>query len=137
MKNVVAINSYLVKAEFSFAVSNKVPISIEIGDVIEIKDIQEKKVILSVSRTIKINDSNINLAIVEFEVQIDTIVQETLETVETKLNNGTPIYGNVFSRISLNISENTAFSHFGPIVTMPIFYQKNGTIISRENNSKN
>ncbi|MBP5435206.1 hypothetical protein J6Z39_05245 [bacterium] len=132
MNNVVAINSYLVKAEFGFAVSNKVPISIEIGDIIEIKDVQEKKVVLSVCRTIKTNDLNVNLAIVEFEVQIDTIAQETFETVETKLKNGTPIYGNVFSRISLNISENTAFSRFGPIVTMPIFYQKNGTIISRK-----
>lgn len=124
MDNIVSVNSFLQCAKFDFGFTDKYPTQLEVSDVILIRSVKEKKIILNITRTVRASNLQKDIATVGFEIKIDTFENQTIDSVEKSLKENNPIYGNVFPKISLVISQNTAQCILGPIITAPVFNPK-------------
>ena len=127
--NFTSMNATLINAQFNFNVAKKTSqISIDQIDEIVIRKIQEHHFGLVITRRLSISQIDQVLAEAVFNVRIDTDNTETVSSITQKIKDGMPILGNVFSRISLVISQITSQSPYGPVITVPS-YDKNKVIL--------
>ncbi len=118
--NFTNINATLINAQFDFNISKKVnQVSVEQTDEIVINEIREHYFELVIVRRLSLSKIDQTLAEAVFNVRINTEKMETVNSITEKIKAGMPILGNVFSRISLVISQITSQSLYGPIVTVP------------------
>ena len=127
--NFTGMNATLINAQFNFNVTKKInQISVDQVDEIVIGKIQEHNFGLIITRRLSISQIDQVLAEATFNVRIDIESTETTSSITDKIKDGMPILGNVFSRISLVISQITSQSPYGPIITVPV-YDKNKVVI--------
>lgn len=127
--NFTGMNATLISAQFNFNVTKKISqISVDQADEIVIGKIQEHHFGLIITRRLSLSQVDQVLAEATFDVRINTENTETASSITDKVKDGMPILGNVFSRISLVISQITSQSPYGPIITVPA-YDKNKVAI--------
>lgn len=129
MINIKGISAIMTAARFDFQTRDGITnYSVEQNDSFIIKKIKESSVELEVCRELKLKEIDLIMAQVIFMVNIDCEDCETENSIEEEIRRGIPVLSNVFSRISLMISEATSNSQFGPIVTMPTYDNKKVSI---------
>ena len=127
--NFTGMNSTLINAQFDFNVAKKInQISVDQTDEIVIGKIYEHHFGLIITRRLSVSQIGQVLAEATFNVRINTENTETISGITDKIKNGMPMLGNVFSKISLVISQITSQSPYGPIITVPA-YDKDKTTI--------
>ena len=127
--NIKSTNLLLTKVDcyFNF-ITQKSPLAINVEDRIIVDEINEKKVIMSVSRKLFSSDNNKILVDVKFSVYLDLTAKVDFNELKKAIYEGMPLLSNVFSRISVVISAITNYSLLGPVVTVPN-YDNNKVIV--------
>ena len=87
---------------------------------------------MDITRNLMLTEGKQVMTSVTFEVILETESKITTDELKTAIRNELSILNDVFSRISLAISQTTNLSPFGPIVTMPA-YEKEKVIINVAN----
>lgn len=116
------INSNLIMASFNLY-NIKSDDKIIIQDTISFKSIIDNIIIAYVSRYISCSDAEKSLVNVTYEIKLKS-EDGDLDSVAEDIKSGINIFSNVFSRISLTISELTNASLLGAVITPPM-YDKN------------
>lgn len=130
--NFTSMNAVLINAQFNFNIAKKVnQVTVDQTDEIVIDKIGEHHFELLVTRRLSLLQVDQTLAEATFHVRVNTENSETVSSITDRINLGLPLLGNVFSRISLVISEITSQSPYGPLITAPAC-DKNVTIKANE-----
>ena len=116
------INSNLIMASFNLY-NIKSDDKIIIQDTISFKSIIDNIIIAYVLRYISCSDAEKSLVNVTYEIKLKS-EDGDLDSVAEDIKSGINIFSNVFSRISLTISELTNASLLGAVITPPM-YDKN------------
>lgn len=120
--NFTSINATLVNAKFNFNVAKKInQISVDQLDEIVIGKVYEHHFELTITRRLNLLPMDQVLAEATFNVRINTENTETVNSITDKVKVGMPMLGNVFSRVSLVISQITSQGPYGPIITVPAY----------------
>lgn len=98
--------------------------NVTLEDIIEVKEIVEKEIVMKITRNLKFNPSEEMELSVTYIATIQTKYNVTHEEFENDIKQGMPILNNVFSRIALTIGELTNQTILGPILTIPAYNMK-------------
>ena len=131
--NFTGMNANLIKAQFNFNVVKKAnQISVDQTDEIIIGKIYEHYFELSVTRRLSLSQTGQILVQATFNVRIDTENTENVDSITEKIRGDLPMLVNVFSRISLVISQMTSHSQYGPLITVPAYDKNKISILEAE-----
>ena len=98
--------------------------NVTLEDVVEIKEIVDKEIVLVITRNLNFNPSEEMALSVSYIATMQTKYSVTKAEFEEDIKQGMPILNNVFSRIALTIGELTNQTILGPILTIPAYNMK-------------
>lgn len=129
MKNIKYknIKTKLMKVNYDFnLIENEKLLDVKLDDKIKINVIENNLIDFNTIRELQINKKS--LLSVEFNCKIQTNEAVTKDNFEVDIKNGLDLLSEVFSYISLIISNITCLSPFDAFVTPPIYNKKEITI---------
>lgn len=125
MSNYKNIRSTLVDSAFHYEESTtEAPIKMNFSDKIIVKNISDDKITFEAERQVNFTPLKESFFKATFLASIMLDEPITKEQFLADVKKGLPMLSNVFSRISLVISELSNPSPFGPIITPPIYDAK-------------
>ena len=119
----------LIKAEYNFTNKEGVTtIDIETNEKVKIVDIEEKRVLLQIERTVAFLPLENTFVRVIFEVRVETSKKVTKDEIAKDIKAGENLLGGAFSDASLAIAAITSLSPFRTVITPPLYDVKEITV---------
>lgn len=116
----IKIKSDLYKCEFNYEKEENVnSVEIAFDDKLILNKIEENKIRAKLQRNLSFKPLVQTCVKVYYELTIETASEINKDTFFADIRKGIPLLANVFSRISLVISQLTNASVFGPVITPP------------------
>lgn len=119
----------LVKVEYNFTNKEGVnAIDIETNEKVKIADIEEKRVLLQIERTVCFLPLENTFVRVVFEVRVETSKKVTKDEIVKDIKANENLLGGAFSDASLAIAAITSLSPFRTVITPPLYDVKEITV---------
>lgn len=119
----------LVKVEYNFTNKEGVnAIDIETNEKVKIADIEEKRVLLQIERTVCFLPLENTFVRVVFEVRVETSKTVTKDEIAKDIKANENLLGGAFSDASLAIAAITSLSPFRTVITPPLYDVKEITV---------
>ena len=119
----------LVKVEYNFTNKEGVnAIDIETKEKVKIADIEEKRVLLQIERTVCFLPLENTFVRVVFEVRVETSKKVTKDEIAKDIKANENLLGGAFSDASLAIAAITSLSPFRTVITPPLYDVKEITV---------